>query len=207
VRQISPGKPGANWHCESRSSAIVRAGVSGGSDHVHSRTIRPRRAPSQLFRRPIRVIRRRLSMSGVPLPATELSQPGRIAGSFPLAAIRRRSWGSIPSQVCSHRRVTRDASIAASIADVSISSDPRVVCASHPTRFIFVGLIAPFESGREQDDVDFWASLPSAVRIPGSHLAGDRSCLGLCLLQGWRALCCATVRFRHRIGSSASGTR
>jgi len=83
VRQISPGKPGANWHCESRSSAIVRAGVSGGSDHVHSRMIRPRRAPSQLFRRPIRVMRRRLSLRGVPLPAAELSQPGRIAWVVP----------------------------------------------------------------------------------------------------------------------------
>jgi len=83
VRQISPGKPGTNWHCESRSSAIVRAGVSGGSDHEHSRMIRPRRAPSQLFRRPIRVMRRRLSLRGVPLPATELSQPGRIAWVLP----------------------------------------------------------------------------------------------------------------------------
>jgi len=91
-------------------------------------------------------------------------------------------------------------------SSISADPDPRVVCVPRAPRFIFVGVIT-FASDREREKIDFWASLPSAVRVSGSHLTGNRSCLGLCLLQGWRARCCATVRFRHRIGSSASGTR
>jgi len=91
-------------------------------------------------------------------------------------------------------------------SSISAGPDPRVVRVSRAPRFIFVGVIA-LASDRERNDVAFWASLPSAVRVPDSHMTGDRSCLGLCLLQGWRARCCATVRSRHRIGSSASGTR
>jgi len=82
--------------------------------------------------------------------------------------------------------------------------------ASRPPRLIFVGVIGRCldhlwrEIGRRSiaDFVvgvalDFWASLPSAIRIPNNR-AGDRSCLGLCLLQGCRARCCAFDRARPR---------
>jgi len=68
--------------------------------------------------------------------------------------------------------------------------DPLVVCASRPPRLVFVGVtdrlleIRDLKGGRPgMIGVDFWASLPSAVRLPSTHSAGGRSCLGLCLFQ------------------------
>jgi hypothetical protein len=54
-----------------------------GNRSTRSRAIRPLRAPALQFRRPIRVMRRRLSSRGVPLPAIEHARPGRATRVLP----------------------------------------------------------------------------------------------------------------------------
>jgi hypothetical protein len=112
---------------------------------------------------------------------TSAALPGEEA--FPPLLARRRSWDS----------ALRRLAPAGGWRDISAEPGPRVVSAARPPRLIFVGV-----TGRRVVNVqkavgrglliwrgvDFWASLPSAVRIQRTRLAMDRSCLGLCLLQG-----------------------
>jgi hypothetical protein len=55
---------------------------------------------------------------------------------------------------------------------------------------------------------DFWASLPSAIRVPQLTVShAERSCLGLCLLQGSRAHIRASDRARPRSHHWPPGSR
>jgi hypothetical protein len=74
-----------------------------------------------------------------------------------------------------------------------------------PPRLIFVGVTDRLLEKRDlqkrstgdADGVDFWASTPvCGPPAPATHEPGTRSCLGLCLLQGCRALTA------HRPGST-----
>jgi hypothetical protein len=160
-----------------------------GSSHIKrhrfNRTVRLRHAPS----RPYSVVFRYADRTSATLPGNGSSSflrfsPDGAPGISPFAGLipQAGDQASLPDR-----------------AHVSLR-------ASRPPRLIFVGV-----TGRRWREIgrrpiadlvvgvalDFWASLPSAVRIP-NKLAGDGSCLGLCLLQGCRARCCAFDRARPR---------
>lgn len=106
---------------------------------------------------------------------------------LPSLVARRRSWGSLPSQVSSHKRVddvTRFDATHSRIPDLAVQNPefhgpislpvrahvPFVP--PHPPRLIFVGVTDRLLEKRDLqkrpagdvDGIDFWASLPSAVR-------------------------------------------
>jgi len=90
---------------------------------------------------------------------------------------------------------------------ISAGPGPRVVCRLSSAPIYFrrgdrspVGENQICKSDRPGMSVafDFWASLPSAVRFRGTSRPRKRSCLGLCLLQGCRALDRASGRARPR---------
>jgi len=172
-------------------------GCNRGNQLHASRTIQPRRAPSHQLRHPIRVMRRRLSSRGVPLPVIEPSRPGRARGTS-LGLARRRSWGSIPSQVCSRGRVVRHLCRSGPTCRSRRSSAPIDFRRGDRIAFVRSKWIEKRRPVGDEIGVDFWASLPSAVRIRDLPLIADRSCLGLCLLQGLQAHGRASNRARPR---------
>jgi len=140
-----------------------------------------------------------------PLLGLSRGPAGRVVPSLGLA--RRRSWGSDPSQVYSRSRVVAPHHCDGYISsNISVRPGPRAVCASPPPRFIFVGVTGrrlgtserKRRSAWDEIGIDFWASLPFSVRFRGLLLATDRSCLGLCLLQGFGHAIRAFDRARPR---------
>jgi len=141
---------------------------------------------------------------------------------LPSFVARRRSWGSIPSQVSSRLRVdarhTFDAThpqipgLAAQ--DPGFQGSAFLPVRAHlpfvpprPPRLIFVGVTDRLlekrdlqkRSAGDSDGVDFWALAPVCDPPPEQLVGpGARSCLGLCLLQGCRALGRASARARPR---------
>jgi hypothetical protein len=86
--------------------------------------------------------------------------------------------------------------------------------ASNPIYFVRADRSPALESdlkGRSAEDLvfgvalDFWALTPICdPHPPALYRPANRSCLGLCLLQGCRARVCAADRARPRFSSSTS---
>jgi hypothetical protein len=112
-----------------------------------------------------------------------------------------------PAQVCSRGWVER--AFLPPRAHVSLRRP-----ASNPIYFVRADRSPALESyfkGRSAEDLDFgvaldfWALTPICdPHPPARYGPANRSCLGLCLLQGSRARVCAADRARPRFGSSTS---
>jgi len=154
--------------CFCRSSSIIRAGATGGTDPLvrsaAARLVELRdpepdtlandpatRAPSLPVRRPTRVIRQFAPSSrGVPLPVLELARPGRATQVFPRSSpdgapgVRSlRRFGPASGWTSAHLNVTAwqlPVRRQTLPLDISAGPGPRAVRASRPPRLIFVGV-------------------------------------------------------------------
>jgi len=146
------------------------------------------------------------------LAGREVLPSARRAGDFSrrraTCLIRRRSWGSTLRRFTPTSGWSRRATCAAAesrramFSGISVRPGPRAVRArpSH-SRFIFVGMIGRRletrvnqKGGRSRDQLASTSGLRSRLRSdsPAHVRPRDRSCLGLRLLQGCRAHCCAS---------------
>ena len=154
--------------------------------------------------------------------------PDDAGPSLLLSVVRRRSWGStvpfaglIPQPGGHSRRINPAAWQVASSRrpacrfGISAGPGPRVVRASASAPIDFRrGDRTPVEkkeicqSDRPRMRMASTSGLRSRLRsVSLAHVRPERrSCLGLCLLQGCRARCCASERARPRRRSPASGT-
>jgi hypothetical protein len=123
--------------------------------HRFNRDVRSRHAPS-----------RSLARCSAPRTRTSAAQPDD-REFFPRRVSSGGAHGNRPPQVCSRMRVSRH------------------LCRSGPTcPFVLRQRPDSFSSGwLRRCEVDFWASTPARGPIP-QHRVVDRSCHGLCLLQG-----------------------
>jgi hypothetical protein len=198
---------------------------AGRSDAKHaSRTIRPLERLRYTSARPTAGHSpNRASSRGVPDPtAAKRGLAGRRRSSLvrrPTAllgfnALRRFApaggWTLHPASQATRLKgrsdVRGDSELTFCSASLPVRAHVPFVPRASP-RLIFVGVTDRLLEKRDlqkrsagmRGGVDFWASLPSAVR-PRRQLVGPgaRSCLGLCLLQGCRALCRASARARPR---------
>jgi hypothetical protein len=142
--------------------------------------------------------------------------PGDLFGiaSFLAFLARRRSWVFLrPSQICSRKRVSRR---------FRRSGPTCRLLAAHPTRLIFVGLTDRLvEKARIKRLIGRGRSLLRDVRLlgfapvcdpcPAAPLdtvgPQDRSCLGLCLLQGCGRVSAHANRARPRLNHQPPGWR
>lgn len=134
----------------------------------------------------------------------EPSRPGRSECSFPLLGSAALMGFWRPSQACS-----RDG-----WPGISVRPGPRACSSSHTPRLIFVGSIC---RRLRNDKSKVWRHIARAIglasglrsrlrsvspRVRQTAMSAstleDRSCLGLCLLQGFRARTCAFGRARPR---------